>query len=223
MENHLEVLVSVYRPALSDPHRTRSARRAYPAVLTYQNSPGLSTEYWSPVAGKLQHPSPIFTDTAESPAFRLTPQTLSTESGQPKQVSRPMSSETPPNTLNFHIIASFGVPQTRKQSAVLLRPFKQWIQYDAATRLLRMRMAYTALANMYNPELAERFKDEILVGGPPSAVASWRSPFRSSSSLSKLGRFRRCRRLRRLDWVITCVVARLERTVYGGRWSWFMS
>jgi len=44
-----------------------------------------------------------------------------------------MSSKTRPNTLNFHIIASFGVPQTRKQSGVLLRPFKHWIQYDAAT------------------------------------------------------------------------------------------
>jgi len=104
MENHLKVLISIYRPALSDPHHTHSTWQAYPTILTYQNSLGLSTEHWSPVAGKLQHPSPIFTDTAKSPAFRLTPQTLSTESGQLKQVSCPMSSETPLNTLTFILL-----------------------------------------------------------------------------------------------------------------------
>jgi hypothetical protein len=34
-ENHLEVLIRIYLRALSDPHRARSAWRAYPAFLTY--------------------------------------------------------------------------------------------------------------------------------------------------------------------------------------------
>ena len=113
-----------FRPT-SSPFRLRLVDD--PAVLAYPNSPDCRPDlgHLSPVlVGRNQVPSLIFTDTAESPAFRLTSWALSTELSEPKQVSCPRSSETRPNTLHFHFIASFEVPQTRKRSAVPLWLFK---------------------------------------------------------------------------------------------------
>jgi len=96
-----------------------------PAVLTYPNSPDCRPDigHLSPVlVGRTQVPSLIFTDTAES--FQANVVGTVNEASEPKQASRPSSSETRPNTLHFHFIASFEVPQTRKRSAVLLWLFK---------------------------------------------------------------------------------------------------
>ena len=91
--------------------------------------------------------------------------------GVPKQVSRPISPETRPNTLHFHSITSFDVPQTRKQGAVLLRPFKHQVHYDAATakahdvdharKYIQLRVGRAILA--------VQEKDEILVDGAAEA------------------------------------------------------
>jgi len=72
-----------------------------------------------------------------------------------------------------------------------------------------MRMAYTAIANMYNPELAERFKeDEILWAGrrvllafavqiklkrecPPALVQVRKDPPLQKTATTGLG-YRRC-------------------------------
>jgi len=95
-----------------------------------------------------------------------------TEAGVPPKIL-----STRANTLQFHFIASFDVPRTRRQGAARLWPFKHTT--SDMTRLQQKRMTFT-LANMYNSELAERLKEnEILVGGPLRQCC-WRSPFRSA-------------------------------------------
>ena len=88
-----------------------------------------------------------------------------------KQVSRPLSPETRPNTLHIHSITSFDVPQTRKQGAVLLRPFKHWVHYDAATAKARHvdhARKYIQL-RVGRAILAVQEKGEILVDGAAEA------------------------------------------------------
>jgi len=143
---------------------------------------------------------------------------MSTESSQPEQMSHPLSSETRRNTIHFHFIASLDVPRTRKQSAVLLRPFKHWIQYDAATakavdvhhprKYVQLRVGRAILAVQ-----GER-RDSCVRSRRGSAVGVRCSDQAPSMNvrppLSKLGRTPRRRRLRQLDWIIACVAARLE-------------
>ena len=107
-----------------------------PAVLTFPNSPDCRSDIGCPspvLVGGNQDPYLIFTDKCRESWFQANiVDTVNgielTEAGVPPNIL-----STRPNTLQFHFIASFDVPRTRKQGAARLWPFKHRIRYDAAT------------------------------------------------------------------------------------------